>query len=302
LRLTARAAVALATVAWALPAAADDDKLECIAAAEKAQTERMRSKLRDAYAHLHVCSRDVCPRMVRDDCLTWLSQIEKSLPSLVLQVRDADGARLTDVGVSIDGAPALSHLDDTPLVVDPGPHTLRFERAGSPPVEQKITVAAGEKARIVAVQLGMPPAPPPAAPSPEPSPAPPEQAPTPREHPRLQPPEEPSHAERPIPAEVFVLGGIGVLALGSFVYFAVSGTSDVDHLRSTCGLNCSSSDVSFAHTQLLVADISLGVSVLALGAGAWLFFTRPEAPTQPSAGLTVQPLPGGGVARFTARF
>jgi len=272
-----RIALAVAIVAWALPALADE-KAECISAAESAQNERLSSKLLDAATHLRTCSRDVCPKVVRDDCQKWLPQVEQSLPSLVLHAHDATGNALADVAVSIDGAPLVSRLDDRPVAVDPGTHTLRFERAGSPTVEQTITIAAGEKGRAVAVQLLIPLAPP------------------------EQPAQPPPAPRRPIPASVFVLGGVGVLAAGSFTYFAIAGTSDVNHLRSTCGLYCSSSDVAGAHTQLLVADMSLGVSVLAFGAATWLFLRRPAAPADSAASVAVQPLPGGALVRLGSTF
>jgi hypothetical protein len=266
-------ALGLAIGACASPATADD-KAECISAAESAQNERLASKLLDAQAHLRTCARDVCPKIVRDDCQKWQPQIDQSLPTIVLRAHDPKRNALTEVTVSIDGAPVASRLDDRPIPVDPGSHSVRFARTGSPLVEQTIVVATGEKGRPVEVQLFI------AAAREQPSPA----------------------ARRPIPVGVFVLGGVGVLALGSFTYFAIAGTSDVNQLRSTCGLYCSSSDVGNAHTQLLVADISLGVSVIALGAAAWLFFRRPEAPAPSAASVDVQPIAGGALARVAGSF
>jgi hypothetical protein len=273
-RRGARIALAVAVGAWASPATADD-KADCISAAESAQNERLSSKLLDAEAHLRTCARDVCPKLVRDDCQKWLPQVEQSLPTIVLRAHDPKRIALTDVTASIDGVPVATRLDDRPIPLDPGSHTVRFARTGSPLVEQTIIVSTGEKGRAVDVQLLVPTA---------------------RDQPSAAGP------RRPIPVGVFVLAGVGVLALGSFTYFAIAGTSDVDQLRSTCGLYCSSSDVSNAHTQLLVADISLGVSVVSLGAAAWLFFRRPEAPAPNAASLDVQPIPGGALARVGGSF
>src|SRR5579883_1538481 len=180
-------AAAAAVLAPPRPAAADD-KHDCIAAAEAGQNERLDQKLRASLGHLQVCARDVCPKVVRDDCVKWLPQVQASIPTLVPSARDASGAALADVRVSIDGAAAGTAGDGRPREVDPGSHTVRFERAGSPPVDQSVTVAAGDKDRAVAAVLALPapdhPAPAPAAP------------------------------KRAIPASVFVLGGVGLLALG----------------------------------------------------------------------------------------
>ncbi|MFI5297541.1 MAG: hypothetical protein ACHREM_05530, partial [Polyangiales bacterium] len=82
-----------------------------------------------------------------------------------------------------------------------------------------------------------------------------------------------AHASGP-PTIAYVLGGVGLVALGSFTYFGLSGRSDVSSLRASCGLYCSDSDVSAAHRKLYVADASLldlGEHRLGIGGLSHLF-------------------------------
>ena len=91
---------------------------------------------------------------------------------------------------------------------------------------------------------------------------------------------------------------MGVLALGSFAIFGLIGKSDVDDLES-CRGHCAESDVDHARTKLIVADISLGVGIVALGVATYMFFTRPkEAPNGVSvkAGTSSKPFGLSGVA------
>jgi hypothetical protein len=77
----------------------------------------------------------------------------------------------------------------------------------------------------------------------------------------------------------WILGGIGLAALGSFVGFGLSGRGDYFDLDHTCSPHCTSADTSSMQTKLLVADISLGVSVVALTVATVLFLSKPSAST-----------------------
>jgi hypothetical protein len=81
---------------------------------------------------------------------------------------------------------------------------------------------------------------------------------------------------RPIPLPAYVAAGIGLVGLGSFTYFGLTGRADYFDYKNSCSPDCSRSEVAPTHTRLIVADASLGVSVLALGVAAYLFFTRPQ--------------------------
>jgi len=61
--------------------------------------------------------------------------------------------------------------------------------------------------------------------------------------------------------------------------------------------------VSSARTRLLVADASLGLSVVSLGIATWLFLTHHEPDARrPKAMVIVQPIAEGGAAELSVRF
>jgi hypothetical protein len=232
--------------------------------------------LRAAFKNLLVCAQSNCPTVVRNDCVYWLAEVEKLVPSVTVQAKDKDGADLTDVSVSVDGEPLVSRLDGLTVPVDPGLRTFRFEHVGSTPIEQKIVIREGQKGRVIAIQF-----------DPRPS--------------RLPPPPPPKRRRSAIPTGTVVFGSIGVAALGSFAYFAITGRHDAAELRDSCGRNktCTEDQVSPVRTKLLVADISLGVGLVSLGAATYAFLTRPKA--EPPPPVTADVAVGRGSTHVTLR-
>src|SRR5262249_40486702 len=89
-------------------------------------------------------------------------------------------------------------------------------------------------------------------------------------------PLSPAMDTRPTAGTVYALGGVGVAALGVFSGFAISGLSargDLD--EKNCRPNCPEADLDVVRGRFLVADISLGVSVVALGAATLVYLMRP---------------------------
>jgi hypothetical protein len=153
------AAMVAASILVDGPARADDApppdaKQTCIAAAERGQGQRDDGKYRSARQAFVECSQDTCPRVVQQSCTKWLRELDESAPTVVLGAKDDHGTDLTDVTVTLDGEPFATVLDGKPVPIDTGPHVLRFAREGSAPVEQKLVVRAGERARVVSVTLG----------------------------------------------------------------------------------------------------------------------------------------------------
>jgi hypothetical protein len=273
------AGLALAAI-FAAPAARADDTDACLSASDSGQKERDNGHLLEARKQLLLCSRDVCPRIVRSDCGKWASDVQDRIPTVIFGARDAQGGDLVDVTVEMDGNPVARKLDGRPFPVDPGEHRLRFTHEGSPPIEQTAVVREREKGRAIVVQFGgadnkseeQPPAPAP----------------------------EKGHSILP-----YVVGGVGVIAIGSFAYFGISGSTDASNLRSTCAPHCSDSSVSDVKRKLLIADISLGVGVVSLGvAGALLLFGGHHEETEHPApvSLDVVPVAGGQVATLRGSF
>ncbi|HEY1692950.1 MAG TPA: hypothetical protein VGG39_12355 [Polyangiaceae bacterium] len=146
-------ALAAAAASFAPAARGADPKAECIAAADRGQSQRDEGhylRARDSFA---VCLRDACPKIVAQSCTRWMRELEDAMPTVTLAAKDEGGQDLTAAHVTIDGAPLTEVLDGKPLAVDPGPHVLRFEKAGSEPAEEHVVLGAGEKNRVVAVTL-----------------------------------------------------------------------------------------------------------------------------------------------------
>ena len=230
-----------------------DETHECATAAYAGQRLRDDGKLASARARLVECASPRCPALVVADCTRWLADVDARVPTVVLAAHDAAGADMLNVHVSIDGRGVSDTLDGRAVPVDVGPHTFRFEARGSAPVETSIIAREGEKGRSVSVVL-RPPAPPPVL-----APA---------------PPPRPDTAERRsgLPWPAAVGAGVTVVALAGFVGFGLSGRAQKNELADTCAPAhaCSASDVDAARTKLVVADVALGVAVLALGATVYV--------------------------------
>jgi hypothetical protein len=263
--LAALAGVVVPSVALA------DDKAVCVAAYEKTQTLRKQSKLRESREQALVCARDKCPKLVKADCSRWLEEVTTSLPTVVFAARDAHGHDRSDVQVHIDGAPLTEQLGQE-VMIDPGPHTVRFEASGAPPIEQSLVVRAGEKGRSVTVTL-------PETSKPEPS------KPEPSVIAASSPGVKKDADDRPLPVLVPVLGVLGVAAAGTGAFLFVTGSSQLDELRSTCAPHCAEADVDTLNLRYRIGAAAIGVGVVSLGVALWLYVTRPSSHTRTTVGL-----------------
>jgi hypothetical protein len=254
-------------MSWALCAlsalapavAAADSKSECVQAYESSQVLRREARLLEARKALQLCTREDCPGLVRNDCGNWLGEVERALPSVIVQAT-GDGQQLTDVTVTMDGDIVKNGLDGKAIDVDPGTHKFRYEASGFPPIETTVVVSEGEHYRPLIVAF---------------------------RRPFVAP--VPVRTQRPVPLAVWILGGASVLAAGSFAAWAIAGNQRKTELERQCAPFCSSSDVDGVQHRYLAADISLGVGVVALGAASLLYVTRPEVPVR--VGFAAPPSP-----------
>lgn len=244
-------------------------KRRCYAEYENAQVARQAGKLRDARAALVVCSNTACPAAVQTDCVTWLDQVTKSLPTVVFVARVN---KRDDFGVSVfmDGQPIVTRLDGKAFAVDPGPHTFRFERPPYPPQEQQLLVAEGEKDRQVKADFGS------------------EEEDSARAN-KLGPSSAPNpivDAYRPVPALTYVLSGLSIAGIAGFAFFGYSGKSDRNALLHRCAPFCEPDEVDPIKRKLLIADISLGVAAASALAATWAYLARPTVVAEKSAHQT----------------
>ncbi len=269
-------AAALALLAAPRIASADTpaDKPACIAAYENGQRLQRDHALLEARAELLVCSRDPCPKAFQAECVGWLGEVDRAMPSVVLGARTPEGRDLVDVKVFVDARPFALRLDGKALEIDPGEHVFRFVPQRGQPLEQRVVIREGEKAREWTVVLRE------AAPGPAPTPAQATASPAGAASTEAGPPPAPS---RPIPVVAYVLAGVGAVALGSFAYFGLSGRSEQSNTLDSCKPACSPSQRDDVLQKYIIADVSLGISVVALAAAAVVVLTRPSRPNPVSA-------------------
>lgn len=239
-------------------AAADKAALVCIQSAEQGQTARNAGALLHARELFARCSARDCPTVLRRDCSSWLEETNPQIPSIVLGAHDEQGHDVVDARASVDGVVVREHLDGNPIELDPGSHVVHFERAGVPPVDVQVVLRAGEKNRPVLASLAPASTPLAAPPQPTPAPAPPAA------------PSAPATERGHVPAGAWVLGALGVAAMGVFGYFGVRGMSDANGLRSSCAPGCQDGQVQNVRTELIAADVGLGVGAVSLGAALWI--------------------------------
>jgi hypothetical protein len=229
----------------ASPASAD--KQQCLTAHEDAQRLRTEGKLRAAREKLLICSAEACPSLVKVDCTKWLPEVDRDLPTLIVRAKDDAGLDVADANVELDGEKVAG---GKAVAVDPGTHTVKVERAGKT-IEQQVVIAAGEKNRLVELTF----------------------------------PSEvvkPAESISPLP---YILAGVGVVGIAGFAGFGLSARGRLSELRDTCAPNCDPGEKRSIQTQLVLADVSLAIGVVSLGAAAYLFL-------KPSPSTTVALAPG----------
>lgn len=271
--MLALAATAGAPPSTRKPAASDaPSKAQCLRAYEQAQRLRKAAKLRETRQQLIVCSHEVCPAELRSDCGRWLTEAETDTPSIVFGAKGPDGRDAVDVRVSIDDQLVTEKLDGKAIELDPGQHRIRFEMKGRAPIEQDLLVREREKGRAVSVEFAAdaPPA---------------------------------RHRSRVL---AYAAGGVGILGLGAFTYFGLHGRSlqsDLDDRQ--CKPRCPQSDVDAMDRSYLIANISLGVSIVSFAAATWLFLRPGPAAPPPSHArwsLTASAQPGAATAAVYGSF
>ncbi len=133
------------------------DRVEvCASAAEDAQTIRAQGHLADARKKLAVCADNACPAVVKDHCVTWLAEVDKAMPTLVVRVRDARGFDVSGARALVDGIEILASMTGRPVALDPGPHTLRVVASSGVSRDQAIVIAEGEKDRAIVMTIDAP--------------------------------------------------------------------------------------------------------------------------------------------------
>jgi hypothetical protein len=235
---------------------------QCLAAYDDYQKLRDEGDLVGAKGELPQCATTSCPVALQRECTESLKELTPRIPTIIPTAHDPQKHDIVDVSVTVDGKPLKNKLDGREVEINPGPHHLRFTSAGRKPVERDVLVREREKGRVIEVELAST-----------------SQAVETTAQPQLPQSAEPSTTNKRggTPVLFYVLGGIGVAALGTASFFGISGLSarsDADK----CKPNCTQHDVDVVNQRFLGADISLGIGVLALAAATWIYLSQGKAP------------------------
>lgn len=257
-------------------------KAACLAAHEEATSLLTQKKPHAAHDKFVACARAECPTVVRKECGEQLALVEKDAPTVALEARDEAGMDTTAVKVTMDGDAIADRLTGSAIDVEPGEHVFRFERADAKSIEMRVLVVEGEKNRkVVADFATLVPKPPPGG---EGAPA------VPRE-------------PKKIPLFAYVAGGVGIVGLGGFAFFALTGKSAEKGLASSCNPNCTNDQLSPVKRDYLFADISLAVGVVAVVTAAilaWPALTD-SAPSSTAASIARRNAPPPWMPRIKVR-
>jgi hypothetical protein len=250
-------------------AARAQDKSACATAYVSAQVERRQGHLKASRQQLLVCSQPSCS-VLQGECAKWLSDVEAALPSVVFEATGPAGSDISDVQVTCDGAPLLSHLDGSAASMDPGVHRCRFESGGAVR-EQQSLLHEGEQRRPWRVSFA-------------------------------QAADGTAGQAAHAPAWAWTLGAVGVAAIGVGSYFELHGFAQKSDL-SQCRGTCQQSAVDAAHTSFVVGDVTIGVGLAAVAVAAIVVFALPHrsAPST-SAWLGVRPRVSPNGARLEWAF
>jgi hypothetical protein len=253
----------------------NEQKVKCANAYEQAQRTRNEGLFRASRDQLLVCAQDLCPPVLRNECVKWLGEIDAAMPTVLIVALDGAGNEISDVAVTVDGTKVLDRLNGQALPVDPGVHTFRFSRAGSDTIEQKVLIREAEKRRPVSVTFAAN-----ASIAPE-------------------KPATPSDGSS-VPAGTWILGGVGVVAIGLSIPMYLSAQKSRSDLEARCGDRgvCDPSEGDSLQRKFLYGDIALGVGVIALASATILWIAAPKKTV--TAG--VAPMPGGVAGAFSVAF
>ncbi len=294
----------------------------CTIAYKSALDLESKAQLRQAKETFATCMKAACGA-VRPRCASRYAQLDTDIPSVIPIFTDESGAARSDVQVTMDGVPLTSELDGRPVAVDPGLHAFAFATDGGVLATKKVLIVQGERNRPISVEIGSPDKrgakrsaaeAAPLAPAErsgeestertEPSPE------------RKAPPKEPApvaSADEPAAppssgggagAAPYLFGVVGVASLGAYGAFTYWGKKD-NQLLSECSPNCSPASLEHIRKLYLVADISLGVGVAALGAATWFALSSgssKEKPREAAYVVDVTPTRSGAFATVSGSF
>jgi hypothetical protein len=257
-----------------------DPVLVCLDNHTEGQQLRRDGKLIESRDAFRQCSATACPSEIIRDCLGWMEEVDKQIPSVSFAVT-ADGTNRSDAQVYIDDVLVLDKLSGRAMPVNPGPHRVRVVLPPFAPFEEQVVFTEGDKFRMVDVKFASPRAAlnpattTPGAASPE------------------------VEKARPVPVATYVFGGLGIAAALSGGAWGISNVALRSDMEEKCSPNCSDRSIDVLKQRALIADISWGVSIVSLATAATIYFLRPEETLEQPVAVDVRLLPAGALGTIS---
>jgi hypothetical protein len=259
--------------------AAPPTKRECIGANEAAQDLRQSGRLREAREKLALCVSQSCPGPVREDCAQRLDEVNRAMPTLVFEVKDAAGNDVSAATVTMDGQPLADKLGGTSIPVDPGEHHFVFDDPDgiSLKTETTVIVREGDKDRHVKVVLGGGPGP------------------SPQDASTTAP-----GGRSAVPTASYVAFGVAGVGLIAGVGFTVAALVEKGKCTQTgCEPGVSGpANSNTVQQDTVFAGVGYGALLVGAGLGAFFFLSSRPAASQ----ATVAPALGPGWLGLEGRF
>jgi hypothetical protein len=272
--------------------------------------------LRQARDELMTCALSSCGDLV-PKCRERHKQLGLEMASIVPIVTDETGATRVDVRVTIDGELLTSHLDGRGLPIEPGLHEFAFSMDGKVFNTQKIMIVEGQRNRVLPLtrdtKVALAGAPAKVASAKvalvqettvADKPAPEEPAPD-KASSDQSAPASPGKWALPRSPWPYVIGGVGLAAVGVGGLLTFWGNKDNTELQNQCAPNCNPSSQDHIKAMYVVSDISVVTGLAVLGLTTWLFASSrsaEKAPTPSTAVLSVTPTPSGAFASVSGKF
>lgn len=229
------------------------DTVQCTEAHFAAQVARAEGRLLEAEEELSRCGDPSCPGVLTQECGTWLEEVRREVPSIVLVVQDSEERDVLEFDVEIDGQAQPLHRTGA-VRLNPGKHEIVVTAEGHLERRQLIRLRVGEQKRRVRL---------------------------------LMSDAEPQETVRPAPVWPLIASGAVTIAGGAgFAYFGATARGSERDLGE-CRPDCDESQVSVVRTRYVAANVSLAVGLTALAAGGVYFLVRPREPDGPAVSLTL---------------
>jgi hypothetical protein len=245
----------------------------CAEAYEQSQRARNAGRLREAQQHAVQCGQDACSPILRGDCVSWARELAASIPSVVVEVRHADGSAPDALEASIDGQPVPRGELGRAIALDPGAHVFDF-RDGAARVQVTLMVVEGAQRQSVRARF-----------------------------PGQKPLPVASVMSRRQRARVALMA-VGAAGVAGFAGLAGAGYARERELEADCAPRCGRVRAAPIERLYLAADVSLGVGAVAAALALWAWLGDParreRAASEPR--LSLAALPGRTTLSWSARF